>query len=138
MKWLLFGCVVGGIVGLALGIPMETQTALVPLADVGALVSAASGTPADPDARLFVLLLPRDAGAVVLRAMPRSEWGSFQVRAVSWEVIEREMLAATVVQPAITPADAAGIAPDLSAFLKRAINEASGFEVFPGVPLPNL
>jgi hypothetical protein len=138
MKWLLFGCVVGGIVGLALGIPMETQTALVPLADVGALVSAASGTPADPDTRLFVLLLPRDAGAVVLRAMPRSEWGSFQVRAVSWEVIEREMLAATVVQPAITPADAAGIAPDLSAFLKRAINEASGFEVFPGVPLPSL
>jgi hypothetical protein len=73
----------------------------------------------------------------VLRAMPRSEWGSFQVRAVSWDVIEREMLAAAVVQPAITPADAAGIAPDLSALLKRAINEASGFEVFLGVPLPN-
>jgi hypothetical protein len=137
MKWLLFGCVVGGIVGLALGIPMETQTPLVPLADVGALISAASGTPAEPDARLFVLLLPRDAGAVVLRAMPRSEWGSFQVRAVSWEVIEREMLAATVVQPAITPAGAAGIAPDLFALLKRAINEASGFEVFPDVSLPN-
>ena len=136
MKWLLFGCVVGGIVGLALGIPMETQTPLVPLADVGALTSAASGTPAD-HARLFVLLLPRDAGAVVLRAMPRSEWGSFQVRAVGWEIIEREMLAATVVQPAITPADAAEMAPDLSALLKRAINEASGFAVFPGVPLPN-
>jgi hypothetical protein len=137
MKWILFGCVVGGIVGLALGIPMETQTPLVPIADVGALVSAVSGTPAEPDARLFVLCLPRGAGAVVLRAMPRSEWGSFQVRAVSWEVIECEMLAATVVQPAITPADAAGIAPDLSALLKRAINEASGLEVFPDVPLPN-
>jgi len=137
MKWIVLGCVVGGIVGLALGIPMETQTHLVPVADVGTLTSAASGTPAEPDARLFVLLLPRDAGAVVLRAMPRLEWGSFQVRAVSWEVIEREMLAATVVQPAITPADAAGIAPDLSALLKRAINEASGFEVFPDVALPN-
>jgi hypothetical protein len=138
MKWILLGCVVGGIVGLALGIPMETRTPLVPVADVGALVSAASGTPAEPEARLFVLLLPRDAGAVVVRAMPRSEWGSFQVRAVSWEAIECEMLAAAVVQPAITPADAAGIAPDLSALLKRAINEASGFEVFPDVPLPNL
>jgi hypothetical protein len=138
MKWVLFGCVVGGIVGLALGIPMETQTHLVPVADVGGLTSAASRTPAEPDARLFVLFLPRGAGAVVLRAMPRSEWGAFQVRAVSWEVIEREMLAATVVQPAITPADAAGIAPNLSALLKRAVNEASGFEVFPDVPLPNL
>jgi len=137
MKWIVLGCVVGGIVGLALGIPMETRTPLVPVADVGTLTSAASGTPAEPDARLFVVLLPRDAGAVVLRAMPRSEWGSFQVRAVSWDVIEREMLAATVVQPAITPADAAEMAPDLSALLKRAINEASGFEVFPGVPLPN-
>jgi hypothetical protein len=136
MKWILFGCVVGGIVGLALGIPMETQTHLVPMADVGGLASAALRSPAEPDARLFVLSLPRGAGAVVLRAMPRSEWGSFQVRAVSWEVIECEMLAATVVQPAITPADAAGIAPDLSALLKRAINEASGFEVFPDVPLP--
>ena len=116
---------------------METQTHLVPVADVRTLTSAASGTPAEPDARLFVLLLPRDAGAVVLRAMPRSEWGSFQVRAVSWDVIEREMLAVTVVQPAITPADAAGIAPDLSALLKRAINEASGFEVFPNVLSPN-
>ena len=138
MKWILLGCVVGGIVGLALGIPMETQTHLVPVADVGGLTSAGSRTPAEPDARLFVLLLPRDAGAVVLRAMPRSEWGSFQVRAVSWDVIEREMLAATVVQPAITPADAAGMAPDLSALLQRAINEASGFEVFPDVALPNL
>ncbi|MCX6099623.1 MAG: hypothetical protein NTX69_06380 [Candidatus Bipolaricaulota bacterium] len=136
MKWILFGCVVGGIVGLALGIPLETQTHLVPLADVGGLASAALRSPAEPDARLFVLSLPRGAGAVVLRAMPRSEWGSFQVRAVSWDVIECEMLAATVVQPAITPADAAGIAPDLSALLKRAINEASGFEVFPDVPLP--
>jgi hypothetical protein len=135
MKWLLLGCVVGGIVGLALGIPMETGTLLVPVADVGTLTSAGSGTSTEPDARLFVLLLPHDGGAVVLRAMPRSEWASFQVQAVGWEVIEREMLAATVVQPAMTPAEAAEIPLALSALLQRAVNEASGFEVFPDVPL---
>jgi hypothetical protein len=57
------------------------------------------------------------------------------VQAVGWEVIEREMLAATVVEPAMTPADVAEIPLALSALLQRAVNEASGFEVFPDLPL---
>ena len=124
MKWLALLCAVVGIIGLGLGEPQP-----VPLLPVRQhLALPGSGTD-ESEPRLFIL--PLAQGAVVIRSLSRSEWASFQVRAEAWEWIECEMLAAAIVQPAVTASDAAALPDDLSRVLRRAINEASGFAVFP-------
>lgn len=84
----------------------------------------------DAEVRLFVILLPETDLALVLRPISEWEYGSFQVRAVGYQIIEWEMLAAAVVLPVLEPKDVAALPPDLVLFLKRAVNEISGFTVF--------
>jgi hypothetical protein len=123
------------MLGIAFTAPTETARSLLPIADVAALTETASRDRLDLEARQFVLVLPGDAGAVVLRALSRSEWAGYQVRAMAWDAIEREMLATCLVSPAITSSDAAAIPEALALLLKRAVNEASGFAVFPDASL---
>jgi hypothetical protein len=123
MKWVALLCAVLGIIGL--GIAERQPVSLLPVAEhLGPSASAAD----ESEPRLFVL--PLAQGAIVIRSFSRSEWASFQVRAEAWEWIEYEMLAAAIVQPAVTASDAAALPDDLSRTLRRAINEASGFAVF--------
>ncbi len=122
MKWIVLACVVVGLVGL--GLVRGDAPALVPVAAPW----EASGL--DSSGVRQVVLLWSD-GAVVVRALSRSEWASFQVRAEAWEWIECQMVAAAVVAPPMTANDAAALPETLARSLRRAINEASGFAVFP-------
>jgi hypothetical protein len=81
----------------------------------------------------YAALLPESDLVVVLRPITREEYGSYQVRAVSYEVIEREMLAAAIVLPVLGVGDVAGLPPALVSFLRSQVNVLSGFDVFPDV-----
>jgi len=67
---------------------------------------------------------------VIIRPITESEYGSFQVQAISHQIIEQEMLAAAIVVPGITPSDVAALPSDLVAFLQQQVNAISGFDVF--------
>lgn len=124
MKWVVLACVVAGLVGM--GLAEGDAPALIPV--------AAPWEASEPDSsggREYVLLWPD--GAVIVRALSQSEWASFQVRAEAWEWIEFQMIAAAVVAPPMTASDAAALPETLARSLRRAINEASGFAVFPGL-----
>ena len=86
--------------------------------------------------RLYVVVLPETARAVVLRAISEAEYGSFQVQAVAPEMIDQQMLAAAIVLPVVGPADVAAFSPDLLRLLQTTVNEISGFTVFNGVTSP--
>ncbi len=101
------------------------ELVLYPLASLEALAGEEGGDPA-----LYVLVL-EDGLALVLRPLSPEEYAVFQVRAVGYELIEREMLAACIVVPKVKAGDVALIPPSILSAIKRAINVISGFEVFP-------
>ena len=78
----------------------------------------------------YVLLLPQEK-ALVLRPLSQEEFASFQIRAVGYELIEREMLAACIVLPELSAGEVAQIPREILSVIKRAVNTISGFEVFP-------
>lgn len=105
------------------------EPAVYPLASLETLVGEGVG-----EAVLYVLVL-EDGLALVLRPLSREEYAAFQVRAVGYELIEREMLAACVVIPKLEAGDVGAIPPSVLSATKRAINGISGFEVFPELGL---
>jgi hypothetical protein len=78
----------------------------------------------------YAVSLPASPLVVILRPLPREEYNSYQVRAVSYDVIEREMLAAAVVLPVLEMGDVAALPASLIAFLRNAVNDLSGYHVF--------
>lgn len=86
------------------------------------------------EGRLYAVPLPESDLVVILRPISREEYGSYQVRAVSYEMIEREMLAAATVLPSLDAGQVAGLPASLVGFLRNQVNVLSGFEVFPGLP----
>lgn len=87
--------------------------------------------PEEPlEGRLYAVRLPQTGFFVVLRSLTESEYASFQVRGVGYEIIEREMLAAAFVLPEVGEEKIGGFSPELVTFLQQKINEISGFEVF--------
>ena len=102
---------------------------LAGLADLAADPTAIVGSAAEGDG-LVAVVLPGGDVAVVLRPIPWEEYGSYQVQAVSVDMIERQMLAAAMVVPAATEADIAGFSPELIALLQRQVNAISGYDVF--------
>jgi len=124
---------VAPIPAMACGDGGPDELRLLPIAPVEALMGKEPGTGA---LGLHALVLP-DGSAVILRPLSRDEYNAFQIRAVDYEIIEREMLASCIVFPRVTPEEAAAISPELLLLLKRAINRLSGFPVFPGaLPYP--
>lgn len=85
---------------------------------------------------LFLTILPSTNLAVILRPISEGEYGAFQVQAIGYDIIERQMLAAAFVLPVITEGDVAALAPELIAFLKQQVNAISGFEIFDVTGLP--
>jgi len=120
-----------GMTGAALATQPAGEVSLFRLASVKDLAGyphlVVSG---DAEVQLFVILLPKTDLAVVLRPISEWEYGSFQVRAVGYQVIEWEMLAAAIVLPVLEPEDLASLPPEVVLLLKRAVNEISGFTVF--------
>lgn len=86
--------------------------------------------------RLFVAVLPKTDLAVILRPITEGEFGSYQIQAISAQMIDRRMLAAAIALPAMAPEDVAGFSDELIAFLHRMVNEISGFVVVADVLLP--
>jgi hypothetical protein len=80
---------------------------------------------------LYAVSLPASPLVVILRPLPREEYNSYQVRAVSYDMIEREMLAAAVVLPVLELGDIAALPASLIVFLRGAVNDLSGYQVFP-------
>ena len=108
------------------------------IADTEDLISfpqIASHDQKQAEQQLFAVLLPGTERALIMRPITESEYGSYQVQAIGYQVIEQEMLAAAIVMPIITPADVAALSPDLVTFLQQRVNEISGFDVFSVMPL---
>ncbi len=84
-----------------------------------------------PEGRLYAVRLPQTDLFIVLRPLTESEYASFQVKAVGYEIIEREMLAAAFVLPKIAEPEVASFPPELVSFLQERVNRISGFGVFP-------
>lgn len=76
------------------------------------------------------MVLPDTNLAVILRPISEAEYGSFQVQAIGYQIIERQMLAPAIVLPTISEEDVASLDPTLVRFLKRQVNIISGFAVF--------
>lgn len=112
----------------------ETTSALRPLATLHDLIEYPDEVPANgknADQILYVSSLPSSDLVVVLRPITESEYGSFQVQAIGYEIIERQMLAAAIVFPKVTETDLVGFESGLVTFLQLQVNKISGFEVFP-------
>jgi|GEM_PF-5477219 len=78
----------------------------------------------------YTVRLPQTELVVVLRPITEDKYASFQVRAIGYEIIEQQMLAAALVLPAVDEVDVAGFPSELVSFLQQKVNEISGFEVF--------
>ncbi len=119
MKWIVLACVLTGIAVLGIGTPPPSR-----LLSVGWLERVAPAS----EAPRYVVLLP--GGAAVVRALAHAEWASYQVRAESWQHVEAEMLAAAVVEPPLTAAEAGSLPKAVARALRQAVNAASGFAAF--------
>ncbi|MEA1871512.1 MAG: hypothetical protein U9N00_04905, partial [Candidatus Bipolaricaulota bacterium] len=63
-------------------------------------------------------------------------YGSFQVQAIGYQLIEQQMLAAAIVSPLVGEADVAALSQELINFLQQQVNAISGFDVFNMMSLP--
>ncbi len=131
-RTVLVACLLSGMLlgscGLALG--QDPVPPLFPLSSLADLYAYPNALPSERAPDLYVTALPVGELVVVLRPISESEYGSFQVQAIGYQMIEQEMLAAAIALPFVTPADVAGFSKELSDFLKRRVNEISGFAVF--------
>jgi len=86
--------------------------------------------------RHYVVVLPGTDLAVLLRPISEEEYGSYQIRAIAYQIIEWEMLAAAFIEPKLEAGNIAGLGSELELFLKGQVNVISGFAVFSGVFTP--
>lgn len=130
----------GGIVSVLWGAALEQEgDALVyPVADLQSLYEYPDVKTGEVVAieRLYAVVLPGTDLAIVLRPISKEEYGSYQIRAITHEIIEWEMLAAAIVEPRVEEGDINGLGAELESFLKRQVNTISGFAVFSGELIP--
>lgn len=86
--------------------------------------------------RIYAIVLPETERVVLLRPIPETEYGSFQVQAIAPELIDAQMLAAAMVLPVVAPEDLFAFSDELLVLLQTAVNQISGFPVFPDVLVP--
>ena len=127
-----------GALGLAICLGEEEVHPVRPLATAQALLEYPTGVVSEriDEERLYVVILPETELAVIIRPMTEAEYGSFQIQAISAQMIDQQMLAATIVLPVVAPEDVAGFSTQLIRVLQEAINRISGFAVFSGLLLP--
>ncbi len=118
------------VLGTAAGFPRDCgEASSLPIYPVFSLADLSAGDEGTKQ-NLYVLLLPDDR-ALILRPLSREEFASFQIQAVGYEQIEREMLAACIVLPKLDAGAISQIPREILSLIKRAINAISGFDVFP-------
>jgi hypothetical protein len=126
-------CLLFGVLFVPFGSAFGTDTpaSLLPVASLGELLVYPAAIPSsERPTAFYVATLPDADAVVVLRPIEESEYGSFQVQAVGYQIVEQEMLAAAIVLPFVTPADIAAFPTALADFLKARVNEISGYAVF--------
>ncbi|MCX6094980.1 MAG: hypothetical protein NTY63_09210 [Candidatus Bipolaricaulota bacterium] len=123
------------LAGLSASIDGDGETRRVACVD-DLLVYPAVGTEEGEasGARSYAVSLPGSPLVVILRSIPREEYFSYQVRAVGYDVIEREMLAAAVILPPLEIADVSSLPASLVVFLQSEVNNLSGYDVFLNCP----
>jgi hypothetical protein len=143
MGWrLLLGVLLllGGIGGVLYGaaVEQEGESWVHPVADLQSLYEYPDAEASKIVAieRHYVVVLPGTDLVVLLRPISEEEYVSYQVRAIAYEIIEWEMLAAAFIEPKLEAWDIAGLGSELESFLKRQVNVISGFAVFSGVFTP--
>lgn len=87
-------------------------------------------------ARIYAIVLPETERVVLLRPILETEYGSFQVQAIAPELIDAQMLAAAMVLPVIAAEDVFSFPDELLVLLQTAVNQISGYPVFPDVMVP--
>jgi len=88
------------------------------------------------EVRIYAIVLPETEQVVLLRPIQKTEYGSFQIQAIAPELIDAQMLAAAMVPPVIAPEDVFAFSGELLVLLQTAVNQISGFLVFPDVLIP--
>lgn len=86
--------------------------------------------------RIYAIVLPETERVVLLRPILETEYGSFQVQAIAPELIDAQMLAAAMVLPSIAVEGVFAFSDELLVLLQTAVNQISGFAVFPNVLVP--
>ena len=129
-----------GVVGVALAGMLvyltatrtpEIQALETPAFSVATLTDLKAYPDLEQSAEHWVAVrLPQNDRMVVLRPLEQSEYNSFQTRAIAYEIIEWQMLAAALVLPQLDDVDFSTLSPELMFFLKARVNQISGFEVF--------
>ena len=115
------------------GFAREEEQILFPLAALGDLTTYPNNVimGVQPGKLgLYATVLPESNLVVILRPITRSEYGTFQVQAIGYQMIEQRMLAAAIVLPIVTAADVAGFSDEIVTFLEQQVNAISGFSVF--------
>ncbi|HUT87233.1 MAG TPA: hypothetical protein VMX15_04020 [Candidatus Heimdallarchaeota archaeon] len=126
-----------GVSVAAVAIAAVADVARYAIADTEDLLSFPQVASADQGQReepLFAVLLPGTDRVLIMRPITQSEYGSFQLQAISYQIIEQEMLAAAIVMPVVTPTDVATFSSDLVTFLQQQVNAISGFDAFNVMP----
>jgi len=129
----------GTIVSVLWGAASEQgdDAVVYPVADLRSLHGYSDAKTGEVGAteRLYAVVLPGSDMAVVLRPISEKEYTSYQTRAIAYQIIEWDMLAAAFVEPRIEEGDVAGLSAELVSFLKRRVNAISGFAVFSTEPI---
>ncbi len=122
----------GLLVALAAGITafVDEDRAVRRVAALEDLLSPVSEGEAASQSRFYAVPLPGTPLVVILRPIPREEYFSYQVKAIAYEMIEQEMLAAAIVLPDVDAGHVAQFPDSLLAFLQREVNGLSGYNVF--------
>ncbi len=118
---------------LAFGSNCDSGLRLFRLADGPALKG---GSEEGKGAGLYVLVIPEPELAVIIRPLSLEEYGAFQIQAIDHLLIERQMVAAALVLPRLDEGEIPSLPPAVVALIERAVNEVSGFVVFPRVAMP--
>ena len=119
MGWrLLLGVLLllGGTGGVLYGTALEQEgeSWVHPVADLQSLYEYPDGEASEIVAieRHYAVVLPGTDLAVLLRPISEEEYGSYQIRAIAYEIIEWEMLAAAFIEPKLEAGDIAGQGED--------------------------
>jgi hypothetical protein len=109
----------------------DTDPMVLRVANAEDLLSRAEkGGMGAPATRSYVVALPASDLVVIVRPIPREEYSSYQVRAVSYDIIEHEMLSSALVSPTLDVGEIASLPASLVAFLRGVVSDLSGYEVF--------
>ena len=132
--WIAGFLVITGIGLVSVG---DSEPAMLSLiTGVGELIEYPRPLLPGESAGLYVVVLPRTDRAVLLRPISEAEFGSYQVQAVSAEMITHQLLAVAFVIPVVREQDVAALPVELACFLKEAVNRISRFAVFDDVAAP--